>query len=117
MHTATTTTTQQGRVPENFGDKGTSRRQKLSGKAQGLEHERRLCKRFRCPGSPNVGGTVVQHAVHGTAIGLLAQGRARFLSGDVADEGLDAADWLDGVKVNAHNEAADWHVLGGHLPQ
>ena len=74
-----------------------------------------LIERILHPGGTDVGSTVVEHAVSLPCLQMAPDGRAAFLGGDIALEGNDPGNRLDGSEIDTNDEAVLGHRLGAHL--
>lgn len=101
--------------PKRTYHKGSSLNQKLSRQLQRVEHQLGLVERILHPGGTDVGRTVVQHAVGLPCLEMAADGGAALFRRDVALEGDDLGDGLDGREVDTDDQAVGRHGLGGDL--
>ncbi|EPE02974.1 hypothetical protein F503_08851 [Ophiostoma piceae UAMH 11346] len=100
---------------EDLGDKGAALDEELGGQLHGLQHELGLVERILHPGRTDVGRTIVEHGIGFPGLEVLANGGATLFGGNVALEGNNFGDGLDGRQINTDNDAAGRHGLYGDL--
>jgi len=100
---------------ENLGDESTAFDEELGREFQRMKHKFGLVEGILHPSGTDVGRTIVQHTIGLPRLQVSSYRGAALFCRDIALEGDDLGNRLDGRKIDTDDETVLGHRLGGYL--